>query len=593
MVIFKSPFPPLALPEQDIFSFVFGSKTRPVPADHVMFQDGDTEKMYTYSGVQQRSRAFGAGLKNELDWQKGDILALFAANSIDVPAVMLGTLLVGGIFSPANPGYTVTELAGQLTDSQPKAIVTQYRLLATVKQALQKAGMPRLPVLLLGSERDPSSQTAHFTELRSSSSSSSSRPSTTAINPKTDIAFLVYSSGTTGKPKGVRLSHYNVTSNISQLQPGDQEYLTWDASKTCRDIPLPRAGRGGDKVLVCVPMYHILGLTKAIINPLYTGVTAVVMARFEIERWCALVQQHAITFSYIVPPMVLLLCKHPAVPSYDLSSIRMASSGAAPLSREVIDACHARTGIRIKQGYGMTETCPTVFNQTWDDWDRPVGSTGQLLPNVEAKLCAPVEEASESTADDDDSNQGLGLGEVGELYVRGPNVFLGYHNNPAATADCLSLTGWYRTGDVGYIDARGNLFITDRVKELIKYKGFSVAPAELEGYLLEHPLVDDCAVVGIQSVAMGTEVPTAYVVLTKASSSDSRSNTTQDLADGIQKWFNARVANHKKVRGGVKFVPAIPKSTSGKILRRVMKQWARAEEGKAQDGDAGSLRAKL
>ncbi|KAK5400869.1 hypothetical protein LTR06_011180 [Exophiala xenobiotica] len=254
------------------------------------------------------------------------------------------------------------------------------------------------------------------------------------------------------------------------------------------------------------------------------------MEWFEIERWCALVERHAITFSYIVPPMALLLCKHKAVPSYDLSSIHMTNSGAAPLSKEVIDASYRRTGIRIKQGYGMTETCPTVFNQTWDDWDRPVGSTGQLLPNVEAKICEPLEESGSEPGEKhmavQSESEGLGLGEIGELYVRGPNVFLGYHNNAAATRDCLSPSGWHRKGDVGYIDARGNLFITDRVKELIKYKGNSVAPAELEGYLLDHPLVDDCAVVGIQSTALGTEVPTAYVVL-KASIPKAKSLRTR------------------------------------------------------------------
>lgn len=559
-----------------------------------MFQDGDIDKFYTHSGVKEMSQAFGAGLKSTFNWQKGDILTLFASNSIDIPVVMLGTLLAGGTFSPANPAYTATELANQLMDSQPKAIAIQYRSLTVVKEAAQQAGIPRLPILLIGAERDPSSQIVHFTELRTLSSGPTPNTSTpTKIKPKTDIAFLVYSSGTTGKPKGVQLSHYNVTSNISQLQPGDQEYLTWDGSKTCRDIPLPKTGLGGDKVLVCVPMYHILGLTKAIINPLYRGVTAMVMERFEIKLWCALVQRHAITFSYIVPPIVLLLCKDKAVLSYDLSSIRMANSGAAPLSKELIDACHRRTGIRIKQGYGMTETCPTVFNQTWDDWDRPVGSTGQLLPNVEAKICQPFEECASTLGEKQTTvqseSEGLELGQVGELYVRGPNVFLGYHNNVAATRDCLSPSGWYRTGDVGYIDPRGNLFITDRVKELIKYKGNSVAPVELEGFLLDHPLVDDCAVVGVQSAALGTEVPTAYVVL-KASHTTKES---QELANKIRQWFDGRVVNYKKLRGGVKFVGAIPKSASGKILRRVMKQWVRAEEGKTQDGAASSLFAKL
>lgn len=525
-------------------------------------------------------------MRASFHWQNGEIISLFAYNSIDIPAVMLGTLWAGGVFSPINPGYTVRELAGQLNDSAPRVIVTQFNLLEKVKEGIEVAKIPRPTIILLDHERDPTGRVPHFTTVRNTSGSTRYQPA--KIDPKTDCALLVYSSGTTGKPKGVKLSHYNVTSNITQLQPGDQEYLTWNGSKTCGAIPLPKSGCGGDKVLVSAPMFHIYGLTKSIINPLYTGTTAIVMVRFEIERWCSLVQKHSITFSYLVPPIILLLCKHPVVASYDLSSIRMANSGAAPLSQELIESCFKKTGIRVKQGYGMTETCPTVFNQTWSDWNNPIGSTGQLLPNVEAKIC-PASHTSEVpfTADDPEP-EGLSQGEVGELYVRGPNIFLGYHNNATATADSLSPTGWYRTGDVGYIDTGGNLFITDRVKELIKYKGFQVAPAELEGYLLENPLVDDCAVVGIQSDALNTEVPMAYIVLkrdVKAANNKQREN--------IIYWFNSRVANHKKLRGGIKFVSEIPKSTSGKILRRVLMEWVKADDLKKPTTSAGVFHSKL
>jgi acyl-CoA synthetase (AMP-forming)/AMP-acid ligase II len=594
--------PPLKLPETDIFSFVFDRQNRTFPDNHSMystlakvnqivisylfrlaelFQNAETNEAYTYAEIKQSALGFGAGLKSKLKWQKGDVLAMFAGNSIEWPAVVLGALWVGGVVSPANPGYTAKEFSQQLSDNSARAIVTQHHLLGTVKEALALAGMTGTTVILIDQLEKSTAQIPHFTNIYNSGPKF--LYSGENINPKTDLAFLVYSSGTTGKPKGVKLSHYNVTSNISQLQPGDQEYLTWNGSKTCSGIPLPKDG--ADRIIASVPFFHIYGLTKTIINSLYTGATTVVLTKFDVENWCKTVQEQSITFSYIVPPIVLLLCKHPAVSKYDLSSIRMANSGAATLSPELINACYKRTGIRLKQGYGMTETCPTVFNQTWDRWDQPLGSTGQLLPNVEAKICDLSDESMDPSAGLSTEPRILQQGETGELYVRGPNVFLGYHNNAAATKASLSPDGWYRTGDVGFVDKQGNLFITDRVKELIKYKGFQVAPAELEGYLLENPQIADCAVVGVRSDEAGTELPRAYVVRKDSI----KSQGTADDGKAILQWFNSRVANHKRLRGGIVFVEEIPRSTSGKTLRKVLKEWVQ----RGRNASDMKVRAKL
>ncbi|PCG93273.1 AMP-dependent synthetase/ligase [Penicillium occitanis (nom. inval.)] len=583
MAILTSPMPPLNLPETDIFSFVFDRKDRKFPDNHKLFQDAEINAAYTYAEIKKSALDFGAGLKSKLKWKNGDVLAIFAANSIEWPAVVLGGLQAGGVISPANPGYTAKEFAQQLSDNSARAIITQYHLLDTVREALALAGMADTPLVLIDQPEKSTAQIPHFRQINHPNSESGCAGM--RINPKTDLAFLVYSSGTTGKPKGVKLSHYNVTSNISQLQPGDQEYLTWDGSRTCNGIPLPKREAGGDRVLACVPFWHILGLTKTVINSLYTGVTTIVLTKFDIGKWCRTVQEESISFSYVVPPIVLLLCKHPAVSKYDLSSIRMANSGAATLSPELITACFKRTGIRMKQGYGMTETCPTVFNQTWDKWDKPVGSTGQLLPNVEAKICELCDEAFDPSTGVPAEPRVLQQGETGELYVRGPNVFLGYHNNRVATEASLSADGWYRTGDVGFVDNKGNLFITDRVKELIKYKGFQVAPAELEGYLLEHSQIADCAVVGVRSDEAGTELPRAYVV---RKGTVKNQGTIEDTKAMLQ-WFNSRVANHKRLRGGIVFVDQIPRSTSGKTLRKVLKEWVQRE----RDASDMKVRARL
>ncbi|GMG34817.1 unnamed protein product [Aspergillus oryzae] len=292
------------------------------------------------------------------------------------------------------------------------------------------------------------------------------------------------------------------------------------------------------------------------------------MERFDIEKWCAHVQNYRITFSYVVPPVVLLLSKHPIVDKYDLSSLRMMNSGAAPLTRELVEAVYARIKCGIKQGYGLSETSPTTHTQPWEEWRTSIGSVGKLLPNMEAKYMTMPEDESEPRE--------VSVGEVGELYMKGPNIFQGYHNNPAATADCLT-DGWFRTGDVGYQDKNGNFYITDRVKELIKYKGFQVAPAELEGILVDHEAIDDVAVIGIESEAHGTEVPLAFVV--RSAKSKALGASAEQEAANIIKWLDGKVAYHKRLRGGVRFVDAIPKSVSGKILRRVLK--AQAKEAAA------------
>ena len=559
-----SNYPDLPLQESDIFSFLFSRKDRPFPDDKVIFQDGeDLSRQSTFAQVKQSAVDFGKGLKNIFKVRKGDVLAIFAPNDIDFAPVVFGALWAGCVVSPANPGYTVGELAFQLKDSAAKAVACHLSVLETVKKACNEVDIPHSNIFTIGTKSDPTQRIRHWTSMRDSEEGGT-RDRSPKFAPKNDPAFLVYSSGTTGKPKGVTLTHFNMTSNIQQIQL-TENWLTWDGSKSCPGLPDAPKGKG-DKVLACLPFFHIYGLNILIHSPLYSGVHVLVLPKFEIERWCQLVQDHRVTFSYLVPPIVLLLCKHACVDQYDLSSLRMTNSGAAPLTRELVEALFARTGVRVKQGYGLSETSPTIFVQRWQDWDKPVGACGWMVPNCQAKFCAVGgEDQVRDTTE-------LPRGETGELYIKGPNIFKGYHNNAAATRDCLSDDGWFRTGDVGHVDDAGNLFITDRAKELIKYKGFQVAPAELEGYLADHPEVDDVAVVGVESAALGTEMPKAYIVR-KGGLKAVRPGDDEEII----RWMNAKVANHKKLRGGIKFVDEVPKSASGKILRRVLKEDAKKE----------------
>ena len=292
----------------------------------------------------------------------------------------------------------------------------------------------------------------------------------------------------------------------------------------------------------------------------YRGVPLIVMPRFDLEKFCKLVQIHAVSFAYIVPPVALLLSKHPLVDSYDLSSLKGITSAAAPLTQDLIHTLHERLKVPLTQVYGLSETSPVATVQPAEDAFRYPGSVGKLCSNMAAKVV------------DLETGEEVPAATEGELWFSGPNVFKGYLNNPSGTANAFTKDGYFKTGDVGYVDSEGNFYITDRVKELIKYKGFQVAPAQLEGLLITHPNVTDVAVIGVYSANDATELPRAYIVLTNGV------ERCEKTAIKIAKWLGGKVSNYKKLRGGIRFVDTIPKSATGKILRRVLRDDA-AKEG--------------
>ncbi|KAI1263007.1 hypothetical protein F5Y18DRAFT_438496 [Xylariaceae sp. FL1019] len=401
-----------------------------------------------------------------------------------------------------------------------------------------------------GDSRDPSGKFKHFTELKSTGLLKSLSSGQTRVNPRQDLTFLVYSSGTTGLPKGVQLTHTNIIANIAQLEFADRFNAVYHSGGP--------DGKG-DKQLAILPFFHVYGLTVIALAALRMGLMTIVLPKFDLERACQVIQEYGVTFASIPPPVVLALAKSPIVSKYDLSSVRFLNSGAAPLGRDLVEMVWDRLTIPIMQGYGLSETSPTLTKGLISDWKRYNGSVGKLLPNVEAKIVDPDGKESAS-------------GQEGEVLVKGPNVFPGYLNRPELHKDTFSEDGYFKTGDIGYFDPKGNLYITDRVKELIKYKGFQVAPAELEGLLLGHDEVADACVIPAHDKQRETEVPRAYIVMKPGLARDDAK------AAEIVEWLDARVAQHKKLRGGVRFIDEIPKNASGKLLRRILKEQAKAED---------------
>ncbi|EMC94308.1 hypothetical protein BAUCODRAFT_544122 [Baudoinia panamericana UAMH 10762] len=538
-----SSFPSFDVPNVDIWQFIFETpREGNFPESQVIYRAVDDSRHYTFAQVRRTAELLGAALHNQYHIGKGDVVCVYSPNDVDYGPVVYGALWAGGIIAPANPGYGAKDLAFMLTNSGAKVIVTQKPLLEVARAAAELAKLSDDCIILMGDYTGLSnSKPPHFKSLVKSDSTSQ-RPA--RLDPHNDLAFLAYSSGTTGLPKGVMLSHRNIIADVLGIRGcvGSENY-----------------GWKNDRILAILPFFHIYGLTGLLHQPLHRGLEIVVMPAFNLNEFCTAVQRYKITFTYVAPPVLVQLSRGREVKKYDLSSLRMITSGAAPLTKELVAFLHDKMGLKVNQAYGLSETSPMTHTQPWSEWWSSVGSVGKLFPNMSAKLVSG-------------DGREVQAGETGELWVKGPNVFKGYWKNAEATKNAITEDGYFKTGDVGHQDDNHNLYITDRMKELIKWNGFQVAPAELEGILLDSPLVDDVAVIGIHDAAEHTELPRAYVVPA------SGREPSEALGREIAEWMSARVAYYKKLRGGVRFVKEIPKSQAGKILRRVLKDMATEEE---------------
>ncbi len=522
-----SPYPAVEIPDAAVPGYVLEGASS--WASRSALVEGATGRTLTHGDVASGVERVGAGLaRRGLD--QGEVVALVSPNLPEYALAFLGTLRAGGVVTTVNPLHTPDEIRRQLENSGARFLVTAPSLLDGVGEAVGGTGVEEVFVFGGGEGATP------FAALLDQAGA----PPEVEVDPGEDLAVLPYSSGTTGMPKGVMLTHRNLVANCVQTNA------------------VERVGEG-ERIAGVLPFFHIYGMLVVLLLGLRTGSTVYTMPRFELERFLELIQEHGIERANLVPPIILALAKHPVVDDYDLSSLAWITSGAAPLGPSVAEACAERVGCVVRQGYGLTETSPVTHFNPPPPGRNDLSSIGPPVPNTEARVV------------DLETGQALGPNEEGEIQIRGPQVMKGYLSRPDATEEVFLEGGWLRTGDVGYADDEGYFFVVDRAKELIKYKGYQVAPAELEAVLLEHPAVAEAAVVGSPDEEAG-EIPKGFVVLRE-----------EVDRDALLEWVAGRVAPYKKIRL-LEFRDEIPKSASGKILRRLLRDEERARVA----GEAGA-----
>lgn len=520
--IFSSKLKSQDYPQIPLGEVVFAkARDGKIAPDALAAINGDTHNTVTYDAMQRDIARLAGGLR-KLGVENGSVVAVIAPNTPQFAIAFHAVLRLAATVTTVNPVYTHFEIADQLNDCKPRVAFTVAACLPALLQATESVAIDTI-ILLDGPADTTLPDRPRCCQL---SDVMVDPVKQTDLSPTENIAVLPYSSGTTGKPKGVMLSHYNLAANVIQTNAA-QNYQSTDVA------------------LAVLPFFHIYGMQVLMNSLIAEGVTIVTMSRFDMEQALSLIQRYKITHLFAVPPIILGLAKHPAVDKFDISSLRQVFSGAAPLGAELGEEASRRIDCPVVQGYGMTELSPVSHLTPGTDYK--AGSSGVALADTECRIV---------NEDGDD----LAADEVGELCVRGPQVMKGYFNQPAATAECLTADGWLHTGDMAKIDSDGHMYIVDRLKELIKYKGFQVAPAELEDLIVSHPAVADVAVIGIDDMEAG-EVPKAFVTLKP---------DTQVDADEIKQFVADQVSSYKQIRQ-IEFIDAIPKSASGKILRRLLK----------------------
>lgn len=512
-IIHQSPYPDVEILDVPITEFVL--RLADELSEKPAFIEGSSGRTVTFGELKEQVHRFAGGLAAR-GFGPGDTLAIVAPNLPEYAVAFHGVAVAGGTVTPVNPTYGAEEIRFQLNDAGASILVTTEPAMPIALEAIE--GTDVTEIIVIGEHE---SATALREVL------SADPIAQIPVDLSTQAMVLPYSSGTTGLPKGVILTHRNLVANLCQ----------------CNGVIEYDEGASG---LAVLPFFHIYGMQVLMNGLLANGCTVISMPRFDLADALDLIQTHKITHFFAVPPMILALAKHPIIDNYDLSCLEMVLSGAAPLGSELAEEAAARISCEVIQAYGMTELSPATHITPTGQY-RP-GSSGVTVPNAECRIVDP------------ETGEDQGIHSEGELWIRGPMVMAGYLNNPEATAITIDEDGWLHTGDVAIVDEHQHFHIVDRVKELIKFKGFQVPPAELEALIITHSAVADVAVIGIPDDAAG-ELPKAFVTLKPGMSA-----SEADIRDFVA----AKVATYKQIHQ-VEFIDEIPKSASGKILRRFLR----------------------
>ncbi|KAJ8719773.1 hypothetical protein PYW08_011948 [Mythimna loreyi] len=526
-----SPYKDIEVPKLTVDQYTFRNLDKWASKTAVVC--GLTNRSYTYEQVYKNSRIFAVNLRKKFNIKDGDTIAVLLPNIPEYPIITFGILAAGGVVTTMNPIYTAYEIERQILLSDTSLIITNEDLVPKVKEALTLA-KKEFPIISLNITQSPTEGTISYKELVEDNHANLSVLN--EVNRSyNDIALLPFSSGTTGLPKGVQLTNRNIVSNCEQQNTEIRQYEYSTESHQ-------------DSTLVILPMFHSYGLSSCMLHKLSVGLRLVTLPKFQPDTLLNALLVHRPQLLYLAPPMILFLGSYPQVTAKHLENVTCVTSGAAPLPSADIQRLYekAERDIPFCQGYGMTEASPAV--SATRKGEKTSENVGYALPNISLRIV-------------DADMKNLGPGEVGELLVKGPNVMKGYLKNPQANSEVFVDEDWLRTGDLAKIDETGLITISDRLKELIKVKGYQVAPAELENVLKEHPAVLDAAVIGIPDPVTG-ERPIGFVVFkpgVKATDTE------------IIEFASKRVAPYKKIQQ-ITFLNEIPKNATGKILRKSLKE---------------------
>ncbi|KAK4570487.1 hypothetical protein LTR86_002567 [Recurvomyces mirabilis] len=567
-MIIRSPLPDLDIPKVDILTYLFPDG-QPVSDEPVWIDAAKPSNNLSPKELLLWVKRLALGL-DRLGINEGDIVMLYSPNNIFVPVAYLGIVGSCRAFSAANPIYTVAEVTHQLKNTGAVCILAHPSMVENAVAAAKAAGLPQNRIFQFDDK--PCQPLAGVKDWRGMMASVRDAEGYQwkklhGEESVRTVATINYSSGTTGLPKGVCVSHHNLIANVAQTINIRWPKLDFQRGEKPQ----------GERWVGFLPLYHAYGQLYVNLMATKCDIPVYVMQQFVYSDFLQHIQDYKITHLQVAPPIMVMLTKRPETKDYDLSSLKGMLCGAAPLSKELQNHVQRDFNVEVKQGWGMTEvTCGSLLQREASD----SGTVGELIANTECKLL------------DDDGNE-VGYDTPGEMYIRAPNVCLGYFKNDAATKDSISPDGWLKTGDVAIVNKQGLFWIVDRKKEasltrttisnLIKVNALQVAPAELEAVLLEHNDIADAAVVGI--TLHNEEWPRAYVAL-------------KDQAEGkltakdIQQWMKPKVAKHKQLVGGIAFVDEVPKLASGKIQRKVMREWAK-RDAPGIEREFSNLRARL